>query len=220
MKRRSRPWLIGVLALVVSVTVGLASGGVADAKKRGKKKSAKSVTVSKTTPTAIPAFDAVNAVAGVASVPLTVGKKAKGKGVNANSFSVTYQLSDPAGSLVDIDPKLVAPNGRAVYLDNPSQFFGDGDTLTVVGPLTTTPNAETGYCFPDPSPPPAGCPDGDPANTLAPPFAGTARDFDLYNFGGAPAKGRWVFKALNFGTATTHVLGSVSVRMGLITAPK
>ena len=221
MKRMgSRLALIGVLTLVVSVTVGLALGGVADAKKKGKKKSAKSVTVSRTTPTAIPAGDGTNGVAGVASVPLTVGKKAKGKVVNANNLSVTYQLSDPAGALTDIDPKVVAPNGRAIYLDNPSQFFGDGDLLTVVGPLTTTANSETGYCFPNPSPPPAGCPDGDPANTLAPPFAGTARDFDLYNFGGAPAKGTWVFKALNFSTETTHVLSSVSIHIGLLTAPK
>jgi hypothetical protein len=208
-----------VLALAICVTVGLMAGA-AEAKKKGKKKGAKQVTIAKTTPTGIPAGDGTNEVAGVASVPLAVGKKAKGKVVNANNLFVTYQLSDPGGFLDDIDLKLVAPNGRAIFLDNPSQFFADGDTLTVVGPLTTTPNSVTGYCFPNPAPPPAGCPDGDPDNTLAPPFAGTARDFDLEHFAGVPARGTWTLKALNFSTVPTHVLDSVRVQFGLVAAPK
>jgi hypothetical protein len=219
-RSRSRFALLGVLALAICVTVGLMAGAADAKKKKGKKKGAKQVAVSKTTPTPIPAGDGTNEVAGVASVPLTVGKKAKGKVVNANNLSVTYQLSDPGGFLDDVDLKIVAPNGRAIFLDNPSQFFGDGDTLTVVGPLTTTPNSATGYCFPNPTPPPAGCPDGDPDNTLGPPFAGTAGDFDLEHFAGVPAKGTWTAKALNFSTVATHVLNSVSIQFGLVTAPK
>src|SRR4051794_20603245 len=147
---RSRLALIGVLALAVCLAVGLAAGA-AEAKK-GKKKGAP-ITVSKIAPTAIPAGDANNGVAGVAAVPLTVGKKAKGKVVS--SLSVTYQLTDPAAQLDDIDLKVTAPGGRTVFLDNPTLFFGDGDTVTTVGPLTESPDSSTGFCFPNPTPPPA-----------------------------------------------------------------
>jgi hypothetical protein len=219
-RRRSRLTLLGVLALALCVTVGLTAGAAGAAKKKGKKKGAKQVTIAKTTPTAIPAGDDVNEVAGVVSVPLTVGKKAKGKVVNTNNLSLTYQLSDPAGNLDDVDIKVVAPNGRGIFVDNPSVFFADGDTLTTVGPLTLTPNSSVGYCFPNPTPPPAGCPGGDPDNTLAPPFAGTARDFDLANFAGVSARGTWTVKALNFSTEATHVLNSVALQFGLVTAAK
>jgi hypothetical protein len=215
-RSRSRFALLGVLALSMCVTLGLMAGA-ADAKKKGKKKGAKQVTVAKTTPTAIPAGDATEALAGVASVPLTVGEKAKGKVVS--SVAVTYQLTDPAGGLDDVDPKLIAPNGRRLFIDNPTQFFGD-DTSTVMGPLTTTPNSPTGYCFPNPTPPPSGCPSGDPDNTLGPPFAGTAGDVDLALFNGIGARGTWTFKANNFSTATTHVLSSVSIRIQLANKPK
>jgi hypothetical protein len=220
-QRRSRLALLGVMALALCVTLGLMVGA-ADAKKgKGKKKkSPHQVTAAVATPTPIPAGDGTNEVAGVASVALNVGKKAKGKVVNANNLFVTYQLSDPGGFLDDIDLKLVAPNGRAIFLDNPAGFFGDGDTLTVVGPLTTTPNSSVGYCFPNPAPPPAGCPDGDPDNNLAPPFAGVARDFDLANFAGVPARGTWTMKALNFSTVSTHVLDSAKIQLGLVAKPK
>jgi hypothetical protein len=222
MKRRTSRWaLLGVMALAVCVTLGLLVGA-ADAKKgKGKKKKgAKQVTVSKITPTPIPAGDDTNQVAGVAVVPLTIGKKAKGKVVNTNDLSLTYQLIDPNGSLNDVDLKVVAPNGRGVFLDNPAQFFTDGNTLTTVGPLTLTPNSSTDYCFPNPTPPPAGCPAGDPDANLAPPFAGTARDFDLEHFAGVGAKGTWTVKALNYSVETSHVLNSISLHFGLVSAPK
>lgn len=219
-QRRSRLALLGVMALALCVTLGLMAGA-ADAKKKGKKKSAKQVVVAKTTPTAIPAGDGTNQVAGLATVPLNVGKKAKGKVVNANNLFITYQLSDPAGHLDDIDLKLFAPNGRAIFLDNPSQFFGAaGTTLTVVGPLTLTPNSGTDYCFPNPTPPPPGCPAGDPDANLGPPFAGTARDFDLEHFAGVPARRTWTLKVLNFSTETTHVLNSFRMQLGLVNKPK
>lgn len=211
---RSRLALIGVLALAVCLAVSLAAGA-AEAKK-GKKKGA-AITISKIAPTAIPAGDGTNGVAGVAAVPLTVGKKAKGKVVS--SLSVTYQLTDPAAHLDDIDIKVTAPGGRTVFLQNPTLFFGDGDTVTTVGPLTESPDSSTGYCFPNPTPPPAGCPDGDPDNALAPPWAGTARLLDLANFGGVGAKGTWTVKALNFSTLDTHVLSSVSIHMNLVAKP-
>ncbi len=215
--RRSRLAVIGVLALAVCVAVSLAAG-TAEAKK-GKKKRLTGITVSRITPTAIPAGDGTNAVAGVASVPLTVGKKAKGRVVSPNSLSVTYQLTDPAAHLDDIDIKVTAPGGRTVFLDNPAVFFAGGDTVTTVGPLTESPDSSTGFCFPNPAPPPAGCPDGDPDNSLAPPWAGTARLLALANFAGLGARGTWTVKALNFSTRDTHVLSSVSIHMNLIAKP-
>jgi hypothetical protein len=152
-------------------------------------------------------------------VPFTVGKKAKGKVIGPSSLTSTFQLSDPAGGLDDLDLKIVAPNGRTVFLDNPAFFFGPPDD-TAVGPLTQTPDSSTGYCAPDPSPPPAGCPNGSPDNNLAPPWAGTARNIDLALFSGVPARGTWQFKVLNFSTTSTHVLNLASIHMTLVAAQK
>lgn len=218
-KGRSRLALFGVLVLAVCLTASLLAGS-ADAKKKKKKKSSNSVTLTKSTPTPIPAGDGTNQVAGVATVSFTVGKKqGKGKVVATNSLMPTYQLTDPAGFLTDIDLKVVAPDGTTVFLDNPSLFFGD-DGLTTIGPLTQSAKSTVGYCEPNPSPPPNGCPDGDPDNTLAPPFAGTARDVDMSIFNGVQARGTWLFKALNFSTESTHVLSLASIHMNLVAAPK
>lgn len=215
---RSRLALIGILALAVCLTAGLVAGS-ADAKKK-KKKSGNSVTLSQATPTAIPAGDGTNQVAGVGTDTFTVGKKkGKGKVVAPNSLTATYQLTDPGGSLDDLDIKVVAPDGTTVFLDNPAFLFGDSD-ITTVGPLTQTVKSGVGYCEPNPSPPPSGCPSGDPDNTLAPPWAGTARDLDLAFFNGVPARGTWQVKAVNFSTTSSHVLSMASIHMNLIAAPK
>ena len=127
---RSRLALIGILALAVCLTAGLVAGS-ADAKKK-KKKGGNSVTLSQATPTAIPAGDGTNQVAGVGTDTFTVGKKkGKGKVVAPNSLTATYQLTDPGGSLDDLDIKVVAPDGTTVFLDNPAFLFGDSDITTV-----------------------------------------------------------------------------------------
>jgi hypothetical protein len=217
-KAPSRLALVGVLALALSVALSLAAG-TAEAKKK-KKKGGNSVTLSKTTPTTIPAGDGTNEIAGTTTLPFTVGKKAKGKVVSPSSLTATYQASDPAGGVDDLDLEIVAPNGRAVFLDNPAFLVGGPPFDTVVGPLTQTANSSTGYCAPNPAPPPAGCPNGNPDNSLAPPWAGTARNLDLALFSGVPARGTWQFKVLNFSTTSTHVLNLVSIHMSLVAAPK
>ena len=121
---RSRLALFGVLVLAVCLTASLVAGS-ADAKKKKKKKGGHSVTLTKSAPTAIPAGDATNQVAGVATDSFTVGKKGKGKVVAPNSLTATYQLSDPGGSLTDLDLKVMAPDGTTIFLDNPSFFFAD-----------------------------------------------------------------------------------------------
>jgi len=213
--RRFRLALVGVLALAACLAVGLATGS-AVAKK--KKKGSNSITVSKTTPTPMPAGDGVNEIAGDATASLTVGKKGKGKLVS--SLTATYLLTDPGGNLDDVDIKVIAPNGRTVFLDNPAIFFAGGDALTTVGPLTESPDSSTGYCFPDPSPPPSGCPNGSPDNNLAPPWAGTARLLALADFAGVGAKGTWRFVAENFSTRSTHVLSMASLHLNLANKPK
>lgn len=214
---RSRIAFFGVLALAVCVAVGL-TAGAAEGKKK-KKKSANSVTVSKTASTPIPAGDGVNQIDGVASVPLTVGRKAKGKVVAFDSVSVTYGASGPAGTLDALGFKLIAPNGRTIFLDNPENDVGPGDDTTF-GPLTETPNSPVFFCRPNPSPPPGGCPIFDPDNSLGPPFAGTAGNGTLAHLGGGPARGTWTFKALNASTGPSYVLGPVSLNLSLITNPR
>src|SRR5262245_57246067 len=132
--RRSRLALMGALALVLSVTVGLVSGSVADAKKKKKKSGANSVTVSQATPTAIPAGIAPSVSSagklGFASVPLTVGKKAKGKvvGWDSATLTTTFTGSSPT-ALTNVFMELSAPNGRTVGTDFESTLInpiGDG----------------------------------------------------------------------------------------------
>jgi hypothetical protein len=212
-RKRSRLAFLGVLTVVLSVTVGLVSGSVADAKKK-KKKAAGKVTVSKTTPTAIP--QAGTDSAGIVRVPLTVGKKAKGKVVGWDSLTATYTLTGTVGFIDSVDIKVTAPNGRTVSLDNPAN-----NTDATVGPLTQTPNSPVDTCHPDPTPPPVGCPGFNSDETLAPPFAGTIGNVALAFFGGVPAKGTWTVTAEqnNSNPAAASVLQSVSLTMTLKNAP-
>jgi hypothetical protein len=211
-RKRSRLALLGVLSGVVSVIVGIVSGGAAYAKK--KKKAAGKVTVSKTTPTAIP--QAGTDFAGIVRVPLTVGKKAKGKVVGWDSLTATYTLTGSVGFIDSVNIKVTAPNGRTVFLGNPAN-----NTDATVGPLTQTPNSPVDTCHPDPTPPPVGCPGFNSDETLAPPFAGTIGNVELAFFGGVPAKGTWTVTAeqTNSNPLAASVLQSVSITMNLKNAP-
>jgi hypothetical protein len=207
--------MIGVLALALSVTVGLMSDSAVGAKKKGKKKKSGKVTVTKTAPTSIPAASVATSQFGVATVPLTVGKKAKGKVVGWDSVVVTTAWSAAAPDVIDdLFARLKAPNGRTVGLNSPPF----DSTVTAAGPITETPNSNTGFCVPDPvTPPPPPCPD--PDNTLGPPYAGTIGNTGLAFFGGVPAKGTWQLQVLNTNTTTGGTLNSVTVSMTLKTAP-
>jgi hypothetical protein len=201
--------------VVLSLTIGLA--GVADAQKKGKKKKgAKSVTVSKAAPTAVgPAnFTTANSL-GVASVPLSVGKKAKGKVVGWDSVTVTTSWSAPAPDVLDnVFARLKAPNGRTVGLAAPPI----DDTVTAAGPVTETPNSPFDFCLPSATPPPPPC--ADPDDTVGPPYAGTVGNTGLAFFGGVPARGTWQLQILNSSDTSGATLNSVSVRMTLKTAPR
>src|SRR3954447_24676936 len=96
--KRSRLALLGLMALVLSVTVGLVSGSVADAKKK-KAKGAKSFTISKTTPTVIPPRGAGPTNPTFVKVPIgTVGgKKLKKKIIGFSTVTVTTTFTGDAG---------------------------------------------------------------------------------------------------------------------------
>jgi hypothetical protein len=230
--KRARLALMMTVALVASLTVGLLSGAAADAKKK-KKKGGNSVTVSNTTPTVIPPTPVdPGAKTTTVSIPLAVGKKAKGKVVSPDSVSVTYSFTgtpadnggsgDP-GSLFDTDLDLVAPNGRLVDLDPP----GFNDPLTsATGPTTETPNSRFFPCFVDafPIPQPDVCDPNnhqDPDATLVPPaYVGTMRNIDLAFFNGVPARGTWTALVHNFADDLgPSTLTSLSVQIGLVKAP-
>jgi hypothetical protein len=216
-RKRSRLAFLGVLTVVLSVTVGLVSGSVADAKKKKKGKSGK-VTVSKTAPTVIPNKAAANATDTITTVPLTVGKKAKGKVVGWDSLTVTSTFSAPdSATLNDIYAEITAPNGRTVFIQNPEvSTFVDNTTS---GPLTETPDSPFQTCFPNAT---HTCPGGGgefPENTVAPPFAGTVGNPDLTQFGGVPARGTWSVKVFNSSDTTAGTLNSVSLSMTLKNAP-
>ena len=217
--KRSRLALIGVLAVAISVTVGLVSGSAAEAKKK-KKKGPRSVTVSKTTPTPIPAAAAGGDVASTTIVPLTVGKKAKGKLVDWSSVTVTttFTGSDDQ-ALASVFSRLTAPNGRTEGLTGPLWNVLGPPFNTISGPLTETPDSPVNACFPSAGHP---CPAGfssDPEATLGPPYAGTVGNNVLAHFGGIPARGTWLVKVFNASDTKTDVLNSVSLTISLRTAP-
>jgi hypothetical protein len=211
--KRTRLALMGVMALVLSVTVGLVSGGVADAKKK-KKKGAKTFAVAKTTPTAIPLANAGGP--GVVKVPIGIvgGKKLKGKVISFSSVTVTTSWSGgPGFGSNPTFATLIAPNGRSVGLVAPA-FDG---TSAAQGPVTETPDSPASYCTPVGAPPPPPCNDPD-ANVLGPAYAGTIGNAGLSNFGGISPNGTWQIKLFNADPAIPATLNSISVNGNLINA--
>jgi hypothetical protein len=212
--KRSRFALLGVLALALSVTVGLASGSVADAKK---KKSKRSFTVTKTAPTIIPGAAGPGEV--VVKVPIgTIGKKiGKGKVVSLNGVTETTTFSGSPGFASNIDEvDVIGPTGRVGFLRNP---IGNGsNSETVSGPLTETPNSAADVCVPDASPPPPPCPD--PDSTLLSQYVGTIGNTTLLNFSGSGATGTWFIKVFRGAGADPITLGTVKVTGGLIAKPQ
>lgn len=213
--KRSRFALMGLLALVLSVTVGLVSGSVADAKKKAKSK--RSFTVTKSAPTIIPGAPGPGEV--VVKVPIgSVGSKvAKGKVVSLNGVNATTTFTGAPGFASNIDEvDLIGPSGRVAFLGNP---IGNGaNTETVSGPLTETPNSAASVCIPSATPPPPPC--ADPDATLGPPFAGTVGNNSLLNFSGSAATGTWFIKVFRGAGVEPITLGAVTVTGGLITKPQ
>jgi hypothetical protein len=211
--KRSRLALVGILALAVSVTIGLASGSVAEAKKKG---GAKSITAAGT-PVTAPAAAGPNAPDGVVNSVINVGKKAKGKVVDWASAQVTttFTGSNPA-ALANGGAELIAPNGRTVNLLAP---LSGTATQVTAGPTTETPDTFVNPCFPSPAQP---CPGGmgqNPDALIGPPYAGTVQNAGLAQFGGVPAKGVWTLRVFNGSTTGTLTLNGVTLVLTLKAAP-
>jgi hypothetical protein len=215
--RRSRLALLGVLALALSVTVGLLSGSVADAKKK-KSKATKVTASSNTVVTIPPRVTGPPLKDGVVNVPLTVGKKAKGKVVALDSVVVTTTWSSTnSGDLNAINARLISPNGRRTNISAPAS---DGaPAYTASGPTTETANSPNSFCSNAASPPPPPC--ADPNQTLSRPYAGTIGNLGLLTFAGGQAKGTWILELIDTSTtATTAKLNSVSLTIPLANPPK
>lgn len=205
-KRLSVATVVGCMALLGALVIG----GTADAQKKKKKSS--TVTATRTAPALIPQH-AVGAPRTLVPIPLTIGKKAKGKIVEAGGPQLTYTLTGAAGELDEVAIRLTAPNGRTVGLLNPA----DNDD-TVVGPITLTANSPFGVCNVDPAdtPPPPPC--ADPENVILAPYAGSVGDTSLALFNGIGAKGTWTLKLISFSTTQPATL--VSARLAVPTASK
>lgn len=227
-RRKSRLALLGVLALAISVTVGLASGSVADAKKgKKKKKGGNTVTLNVGTtgiPPAIASSPAAEGKAGFVSIPLNVGKKAKGKVVGWDTLTVTSTFTGSTGAaLGSIGADVVAPNGRTEGLISPvSDAFLQTDPNTgnvTSGPLTETPNSANSLCLRDPGPP-ANPPCFFQDQVVNPPnYAGFIGNEGLEGFGGVPARGTWQLRLFNSSGTTTAILNGAVIQMTLKTAP-
>jgi hypothetical protein len=167
--KKSRLAQMGLLALALSLTVGLVSGSIAHAKKK-KGKSGGSVTIAKTTPTALPPASpeqptgcglpptftpcTVSPKTSLTTVPLTVGKKAKNQVVSLGSVSLSYTITGSArtgaGTATDVPAAasnvgicLTAPNGRTACASQPGSF---DENATTIGPVTETPDSPIGVC--------------------------------------------------------------------------
>ena len=122
-RKQSRLALIGVLALVASVTVGLGVGGAAEAAKK-KKGGNKAKTFQNGTQLLIPDDPPGATFPGQLDATIKVGKAMKGKQVGDLDASVRITHAATA----DLDIFLIAPNGATVALanDNPGQVGNTG----------------------------------------------------------------------------------------------
>jgi len=221
--KRSRLRFVGILPFVLSVTVGLASGGVAEAqlddainerantakKKRGKG-TKNSITVTAPSQPINQATGTGQSLRyGLTVIPFKVGKKAKGKVVGPDSVTVTFSASAPTpGELNDQLYLLSNPNGRTVPLGNPGH-----PQISNLGPVTFTPNSPNRLCLNPPCP--------DPLDNVNPPFMAPVGTPALALFTHTRARGEWELDILD----TTPFLqsppriDSAFVRYTLVSAP-
>jgi hypothetical protein len=197
----SRRWLrlLAVLGLAVCIGAGFAVGDASAKKKKHKTASVFAATVSPNlaVPDRPPAGHEL-----IASSTLTVGKKFKGKTVGDLNVTGIRTTGDTASSAGHLNMMLVAPNGRAVLVDD--QALGGQS----IGPLTFDDDTATSIC--DSTTPVC----SDPDATLLRPFAGTANLANTFGgdtgplsvFNGVPMKGTWTFLIWDAQVSQTSVL--------------
>jgi hypothetical protein len=173
---------IGVLALILGVTAGLATGGLAQAKKKKKKSPTADVTVqvNQQVPVSTPGPPGRN---GRLVSTTTLGGKFKGQEIKDVNARITASGADVGGLAL----RLSAPNGDTTcLLGCANGLFG-----TQIGPLTLddeTPIILSGAnpaFFQDP-------------DQLFSPYAGTAEpEGTLSHLDGGASKGTWTLRAAN-----------------------
>ena len=174
---------VGVIVACVALLGGVLLGGTAVAKK---KKNSNTANVSAAARPIVQATGAGPATRfGVTPVSFKVGKKFKGKKVDADGVILTFSLAGPAGSLDDYELFLSNPKGRTVGLTSP----GD-PASTTIGPLTETANSPFLACTAPPC--------GNPFRTVVgPAYVGTIGDVSLASFTGTSMKGTWVLNIID-----------------------
>jgi hypothetical protein len=228
--KRSRLALFGVLALALSVTVGLSAGSVADAKK--KKGGGKAKTLSATgragpVPNG-PTSAFFNPVPFKSTA--TIGKKGKNKQIANVEITVSVSavpVAPGTNGIGDLILRLSGPNGATTNLL--ATFAGAGGvTGNLISNLTLTDNTPTLTCggatAPATAPPP---PCGDPDALLNAPYTGRAQPAGLMGIlKGGSVKGNYTLTAFDVcggpplcGDAGTATITGWSIRVTPEVAP-
>jgi subtilisin-like proprotein convertase family protein len=185
--KRSCLALVGVLALAVSLTMGLTVSGAAAAKK--KKKAGGTVNITKAVNQQVP--DATATTNGVLVSTIQVGGK-KFKGTKVRDVNVTLQATGSAGDAAEhLTARLTAPNGATTWL------FANSVLGQSFGPLT----------FDDESVNTIVTDANDPTDStlLPPPYAGTVQPHCFSAQGGCtlsamdngPVSGTWTLRVVD-----------------------
>jgi hypothetical protein len=193
MHRKRRFALLGVLALVLSVTVGLSSGTAQAAKK--KKKVGGTADITQTVNGAIPDATAAPATFGTLQSNITVGgKKFKGSKIRDVNVTVQTQATGGASPADNLRFRLTAPDGTTTWLVGFGFLSG-----TSVGPLTFDDETPVNL---------GGAPPAPDSTTLVAPYNGTAQPHCFSALGGCAlgdmdngsASGTWTLRAQDGGT--------------------
>ena len=193
MSTRRKLSLIGVLTLALCTALGMTLGGAAEAKKKSKKTKTVVFQQSIAPNAAIPDDSASGPSTPLKSSITVGGKKFNGKVVGDLNVLGIQTTGSAANAARDLRMKLIAPNGRTIYL------IGGPRGDVSIGPLTIDADARASIC--DSAAPPC----EDPAQTLNRPFAGTANSQGLGGMGsggvramnGVPMKGTWTFEVFD-----------------------
>jgi len=209
--RRQRLALIGVLALALCTFLGMTLGGSAEAKKKSKKSKTVVFQQALSPNAAIPDSPPTGPSAPLKSSLTVSGKKFKKKVVGDLNVTGIKTTGSGPNAAKDLRMKLIAPNGRTIYLIG--RTLGNDS----IGPLTIDADSPVAICDSDTGATcPGGTPNGDPSATLIRPFAGTANSQGLggQNSGGVramngvPMTGTWTFEVFDNQAGKTSVLNS------------
>lgn len=202
-RKRSRVALVGALALVLSVSVGLAVGGSAAAKKKKKSKVGGIVDITKAVNAPIP--NATATTNGLLASTIDVGGNTF-RGTLVRDVNVTIQTLGATGATPadNLEARLTAPNGATTWL-----FAEDGPLAGIsIGPLTLDDESANIY---------GGLPPAPNATTLVAPYAGIAQPDCAFVRGGCAfsamdngaVSGTWTLRVYDVsGIGETSILSS------------